>query len=67
MGTFNWPLWISGMNSGSSREIEATGDTGVAYATLPACCVSWGLNPRASAGFFWPTGGGSIWMQAEPG
>ena len=36
MGTFNWPLRISGMNGGPSREIEATVDTGAAYTTLPA-------------------------------
>lgn len=36
MGTFSWPLHISGMNGGSSREIEATVDTGAAYTTLPA-------------------------------
>ncbi len=36
MGTFSWPLRISGMNGGASREIEATVDTGAAYTTLPA-------------------------------
>ena len=36
MGTFKWPLRISNMNSGASREIEATVDAGAAYTTLPA-------------------------------
>ncbi len=36
MGTFSWPLRISGMNGGPSREIEAMVDTGAAYTTLPA-------------------------------
>lgn len=36
MGTFSWPLRISDMNGGASREIEATVDTGAAYTTLPA-------------------------------
>ena len=36
MGTFSWPLRISNMNGGASREIEATVDTGAAYTTLPA-------------------------------
>ena len=36
MGTFSWPLHISAMNGGLSREIEATVDTGAAYTTLPA-------------------------------
>ena len=36
MGTFNWPIQISGMNGGPSREIEATVDTGAACTTLPA-------------------------------
>jgi len=35
MGTFAWPLRISNMNGGASREIEATVDTGAAYTTLP--------------------------------
>ncbi len=36
MGTFQWPLRISSIDGGQSREIEATVDTGAAYTTLPA-------------------------------
>ena len=36
MGTFQWPLRISSIDGGQSREIEATVGTGVAYTTLPA-------------------------------
>lgn len=36
MGTFSWPLHISGMNGGPSREIEAMVDTGAVYTTLPS-------------------------------
>ena len=36
MGTFTWPLRISGMDSQQTLEIEATVDTGAAYTTLPA-------------------------------
>ena len=36
MGTFTWPLRISGMDSQKTLEIEATVDTGAAYTTLPA-------------------------------
>ncbi len=36
MGTFQWPLRISGMDERETREIKATVDTGAAYTTLPA-------------------------------
>lgn len=36
MGTFSWPLRISGMDSRETREIETTVDTGAAFTTLPA-------------------------------
>ena len=36
MGTFTWPLRISGMDGPKTLEIEATVDTGAAYTTLPA-------------------------------
>ena len=36
MGTFNWPMRISSMDSRNTRDIEATVDTGAAYTTLPA-------------------------------
>ena len=36
MGTFTWPLRISGMDGQQTLEIEATVDTGAAYTTLPA-------------------------------
>ncbi len=36
MGTFNWPVRISSVDGGPSREIEATVDTGAAYTTLPS-------------------------------
>ena len=46
MGTFGWPLRISGMNRGPSREIEAMVDTGAAYTTLPALLLrELGIEP----------------------
>ena len=36
MGTFSWPLQISGMDRHRAIEVEATVDTGAAYTTLPA-------------------------------
>ena len=39
MGTFQWPLRISSIDGGQSREIEATVDTGAAYTTLPAALL----------------------------
>ena len=36
MGTFKWPLRISGMDGQRTREIEATVDTGATFTTLPA-------------------------------
>ena len=36
VGTFKWPLRISGMDGQEGREIEATVDTGAAYTTLPS-------------------------------
>ena len=36
MGTFKWPVRISGMDGKEGREVEATVDTGAAYTTLPA-------------------------------
>ena len=34
MGTFSWPVRISGLDSGRSADIEATVDTGAAYSAL---------------------------------
>ena len=52
MGTFNWPLRISGMNGGPSREIEATVDTGAAYTTLPARLLrELGVDPTGQRRF----------------
>ena len=39
VGTFNWPLRIASMDGGSSKDIEATVDTGAAYTTLPGCML----------------------------
>ena len=36
MGTFTWPLRISGMDDQETVEVEATVDTGAAYTTMPA-------------------------------
>ena len=36
MGTFKWPLRISGMDGQQTREIEATVDTSAAFTTLPS-------------------------------
>ncbi len=35
MGTFSWPVRISDMSGGPSRELDAIVDTGAAYTTLP--------------------------------
>ena len=52
MGTFSWPLCISGMNGGPSREIEATVDTGAAYTTLPARLLrDLGIEPMGQRRF----------------
>ena len=46
VGTFNWPLRISAMDSPETAEIEATVDTGAAYTTLPACLLrNLGVEP----------------------
>ena len=42
MGTFKYPLRISGMDSRYTLNIEATVDTGALYTTLPAS-----LSPAA--------------------
>ena len=36
MGTFTWPLRVSGMDGRQALDVEATVDTGAAYTTLPA-------------------------------
>lgn len=36
MGTFGWPVCISGMDEHETRELEAIVGTGAAYTTLPA-------------------------------
>ena len=36
MGTFTWPVRITGMDGGRSVEVEATVDTGAMYTMLPA-------------------------------
>ncbi len=52
MGTFSWPLRISGMNGVPSCEIEATVDTGAAYTTLPARLLrDLGIEPMGQRGF----------------
>ena len=52
MGTFDWPLRISGLNGGPSREIEATVDTGAAYTTLPARLLrELGIEPMGQRRF----------------
>ena len=36
MGTFTWPLRITGLDGGRSVDVEATVDTGAMYTMLPA-------------------------------
>ena len=36
MGTFSWPVRISNLEGGRTRDLEAIVDTGAAYTTLPA-------------------------------
>ena len=38
MGTFEWPLRITGSSSERSAEIEATVDTGAFYTMVPSYC-----------------------------
>ncbi len=46
MGTFKWPVRISGLDGGRSADIEATVDTGAAYSALPGCLLrELGIEP----------------------
>ena len=52
MGTFTWPLRISGMDNPQALDIEATVDTGAAYTTLPARLLrGLGIAPTATRRF----------------
>ena len=69
VGTFNWPLRISAMDSPETAEIEATVDTGAAYTTLPARLLR-NLERRANmagADSCWPTGGEWTWTTGGRG
>ena len=69
MGTFKYPLRISGMDSRYTLNIEATVDTGCTLHHLArlAVCGSWGLSRWADAGFWWVTVGAFRWTLARPG
>ena len=52
MGTFTCPLRISGMDGGSSLDVEATVDTGAMYTMLPARTLrDLGVEPIGSRTF----------------
>ena len=52
MGTFTWPLRITGMDSGRSVEVEATVDTGAFLTMLPAPILrELGVEPMGSRRF----------------
>ena len=52
MGTFAWPLRISGMDGQKTLEVEATVDTGAAYTTVPACLLrGLGIPPMGKRTF----------------
>ena len=52
MGTFTWPLRISGMDGQKTLDIEATVDTGAFYTTLPARLLrELGIEPMGSRRF----------------
>ena len=36
MGTFNWPMTITSLDGGETREVEAMVDTAATYTVLPA-------------------------------
>ena len=36
MGTFNWPMTITTLDGGQTREVEATVDTAATYTVLPS-------------------------------
>ena len=52
MGTFTWPLRITGMDGGRSVEVEATVDTGAFLTMLPARTLrELGVEPTGSRRF----------------
>ena len=52
MGTFTWPLRITGMDGGRSVEVEATVDTGAFLTMLPAPILrELGVEPTDSRRF----------------
>ena len=52
MGTFTWPLRISGMDGQHSLDVEATVDTGAFYTTIPARLLrQLGIEPMGSRRF----------------
>ena len=52
MGTFTWPLRITGMDGQQTLDIEATVDTGAFYTTLPAHLLrQLGIEPMGSRRF----------------
>ena len=52
MGTFTWPIRITGMDGGQSLDLEATVDTGAFYTMLPAPMLrDLGVEPIGSRTF----------------
>ena len=52
MGTFTWPLQITGMDGQQTLDIEATVDTGTFYTTLPTHLLrKLGIEPIGSRRF----------------
>ncbi len=52
MGVFNWPLRISNLDGGHSRDIEATVDTGATYTMLPTALLrELGITAMDKRGF----------------
>ena len=52
MGTFTWPLRISGMDGPKTLDLEATVDAGAFYTTIPARLLrELGIEPMGSRWF----------------
>ena len=52
MGTFTWPLRITGMDGQQALDIEATVDTGAFYTTIPARLLrELGIEPMGTRRF----------------
>ena len=68
MGTFTWPLRISGMDGQHSLDVEATVDTGAFYTTIPARLLrELGIAPMGSRRFLVADGRGWRWSTGGRG